>query len=107
MKTKKIILGSVLFASVFFSCVDKEIPLEDIKASPSFEAGSLNVEKDSLRIQNELQSDSELMILDRIIYKNSVYILDLSAEEAADLDIPNEIYEKYKGYVNALNDNVR
>lgn len=49
------------------------------------------------------QSNIELMLADRIISKNDTYILDLSKEEAEQLHIPAELYNKYVEIVKNMN----
>ncbi|MCD8262310.1 MAG: hypothetical protein LUD15_13250 [Bacteroides sp.] len=50
-----------------------------------------------------LQTDPKLILADRILYKNSIYQLDLSREEVAELQIPEEIYQEFTDYVENLN----
>lgn len=43
------------------------------------------------------------MLVDQIIYRDSVYILNMSKEEAIDLTIPDSLYVHYIKLVENLN----
>lgn len=59
---------------------------------------------DSLSVLSRLQSDVELMLLDQIYCDGGVLVLALSREDALDLGIPEELYDKYDREVKAGND---
>ena len=59
--------------------------------------------EDSLNIKYMMQTNSDLIISDRIIYKNSIYVLDLSLEEAKQLSISDKMYQKYVEIVSNMN----
>lgn len=85
------------------ACTDQDIP--NINAeSPSVEQsdGEESVVNDR-ELKYRMQSDKELLLADRIICKNSVFVLDLSEEEAEALQIPTEMYRKYVQHVEKLN----
>ena len=41
--------------------------------------------------------------MNRIVFRDSAYVLSLSQEAAAIIGIPNDIYNRYLGYVEELN----
>lgn len=43
------------------------------------------------------------MLLDQIIYRDSMYVLNMTEEEAMDLKIPDSLYIQYITIVNDLN----
>lgn len=59
--------------------------------------------QDSLETLYMMQSNLELLLADRIISKPNGYVLDISKQEAFELDIPAELYQKYQSKVNELN----
>jgi hypothetical protein len=50
-----------------------------------------------------IQSNPELILTDRIVSKSAGFVLDLSEEEARELQIPDDLYRKYVDKVNELN----
>lgn len=50
-----------------------------------------------------IQSSVEGMLLDQIIYRDSMYVLNMTEEEAMDLKIPDSLYIQYITIVNDLN----
>lgn len=58
---------------------------------------------DSLRMISLFQSNFDNMIMNQIIMKDSVLVLAISSEEATDLGIPQEMYNRYVDYVSRLN----
>lgn len=104
---KKLIIQTALLTLLIVSCTDNDIlksnslDTESVKIDSTKMVGKLP--KDSLSIKHMMQSNSELIISDRIIYKNSNYILDLSPEEATQLSISDEVYQKYIKIVSEMN----
>ena len=103
MKTKtKLKLFPAFFLLILFSCKDVEIIEEQPKVTPTVSTTrAVDTTSDEYKHQN--QSNVENMLMDQIIYQDSVYILNLSAEEAADLNIPDSLYNVYTQLVNELN----
>lgn len=104
---KKLIIQTILFMLLIVSCTDNDIlksnslDTKGAKIDSTKMVGKLP--KDSLYIKHMMQSNAELIISDRIIYKNSNYILDLSPEEATQLSISDEVYKKYTTIVSEMN----
>jgi hypothetical protein len=104
MKVKLIFLAISVFSIVvsISSCTDemdnynKGINIDDT-------AEYNKVPSDSLEFKYSMQSNSELMVLDRIICKNSVYVLDMTSQEASELMIPIEVYQEAVKRVEFLN----
>lgn len=92
----------ILICSIYFiSCTDDMIKTEGIENNASSEYNVLPT--DSLQIKYDMQSNFELMVADRIIYKNSSFVLDLSSEEASQLMIPKDVYQEAIKKVEMLN----
>lgn len=84
--------------SKFEDNLKKSNPLKSIATkSHTLEHG------DSLIIMNKIQKDVNHLMMNRIIYKDSVFILGIKREDARFLGVPDEIYEKYQEYVENLN----
>lgn len=62
--------------------------------------------QDSLELRYMMQSNSELILSDRIIYKDSMYTLDISEQEADELHISEELYNKYVEIVKDMNNTI-
>ena len=79
---------------------------DDIDSSPSArfrtKATGIN-DTDSLKVQSKIQSDMENLLMNRIVFRDSAYVLSLSQDAAAIIGIPNDIYNRYLGYVEELN----
>lgn len=102
MKTIKLVLLCILAASFSFaSCKKKEI-LKDSNGEERTLEGEQVVSQDSLETLYMMQSNIELLLADRIISKPNGYVLDISKQEAVELDIPDELYQKYQAKVNEL-----
>ena len=102
MKTKKflvIILVPMLFA---LSSCKKEIVAEQNPVRKD-SVGVREGIQDSLEAVYMMQSNLDLLLADRIISKPDGFILDISQQEANELDIPEELYRKYIDKVAELN----
>lgn len=100
---KKIYL--LLFIFCLCSCKDDDLynspSPNDEAVTPKSPIGALPA--DSLFIKYNMQSNSELILSDRIVCKDSRFVLDLSPQEASELLIPNETYQKYVEIVEKMN----
>ena len=103
MKTEtKLKLFPSFLLLMLFSCKDVEIVEEQPKVITTVSTTrAVDTTSDEYKHQN--QSNVENMLMDQIIYQDSVYILNLSAEEAVDLNIPDSLYNVYTQLVNELN----
>ena len=103
MKTEtKLKLFPSFLLLILFSCKDVEIVEEQPKVITTVSTTrAVDTTSDEYKHQN--QSNVENMLMDQIIYQDSVYILNLSAEEAVDLNIPDSLYNVYTQLVNELN----
>ncbi len=61
---------------------------------------------DSAYVRSQVQSDKDIFMLNRVIFKDSTYILTLKEEDAAFLGISRELYGRYVDYVNRLNEQI-
>ncbi|WP_042371086.1 hypothetical protein [Bacteroides neonati] len=104
-KTMSILLFMALFA-VVSSCKEDEIILENSQANEIL-SRSINDFSDVLsdEYKSKIQSDKEFMLIDQIIFRDSMYLLNLSANEAKDLCIPDSLYAFYLQLVTNLNKN--
>ncbi len=59
---------------------------------------------DSAYVRSRIQSDKDIFMLNRVVFKNGVYILALKESDAAFLGISSDIYGRYVDYVNNLNE---
>lgn len=102
---KKIyILISVIIVLVFIGSCNDDFAYNDNKEIIDNLSGCNIPYTDSLEIKYIMQSNPELILSDRIIYKNSTFILDLSLEEATELMIPIEIYNETLNKITMLNE---
>ncbi|MCW8312536.1 hypothetical protein K7A41_14985 [Sphingobacterium sp. InxBP1] len=102
MKAIKLLaIGSMVMSLTIISC-KKEILQEK---APINKEGLVSkvAAQDSLETLYMMQSNLELLLADRIISKPNGYVLDISKQEAFELDIPDELYQKYQSKVNELN----
>lgn len=104
MKTK-IIYSTLIMLSLFcmVACTDRDIPNINIENSSIEQSDKEEYFVNDNELKYKMQSDKELLLVDRIICKNSVFILDLSEEEAETLQIPTEMYRRCIQYVEELN----
>jgi len=80
----------------------KEIKLADTGKGETSGLAGIALQ-DSLETMYMMQSDQELMLADRIVSKTSGYFLDLSEQEATELQIPMELYNRYQEIVQKMN----
>ena len=59
---------------------------------------------DSAFVRSCIQSDKDLFMLNRVVFRDSVYVLSLKEDDALFLGISREMYGRYVDYVNALNE---
>ena len=103
-KTKLIILLS--FLSMFVNSCKEESSVEsliekDVKTTKSVDTFQMDIFSDEYKLS--IQSSVEGMLLDQIIYRDSMYVLNMTEEEAMDLKIPDSLYIQYITIVNDLN----
>lgn len=100
----KVFLLAVIFSMGFLllSCEDRldTIPKE-IDASPS--NNILDDKKEDYETMYMMQTNPGLILADRIISKGAGFVLDISKEEASELQIPDELYQEFTNRVNELN----
>lgn len=101
MKKFNHVLIVVLGLAIGGAGCKKEIKAIDIENEG--EKGISFAVQDSLETLYMMQSNPELMLADRIISKNSTYVLDMSENEATELHIPVELYQKYVEVVKNMN----
>lgn len=89
------------------SCTDEEIVTAPRVNNSGARAISTSEEcspADSLERKYQLQSDVNLMLSDRIVHQEGHFALDLTLEEAKELSISAEIYQKFVRMVDKLNE---
>lgn len=62
-----------------------------------------SVQGDSLFMMNKIQKDLDHLMMNRIIFKDSVYVLAIRREDAIFLGVSEETYDRYVEYVEGLN----
>lgn len=94
-----------MLALFLSSCKDDEIFTPTVANGEKIDSTSTmgSLPADSLGIKYSMQSNPELILSDRIICKNSKFVLDLSPKEASELLISNEVYQKYAKIVEDMN----
>ncbi len=91
------------------SCAVTELTAETEQKNEKQErAGMLRTKSnggtaDSLSLLSKFQSDVELMLLNQIHYRNGQLVLALSREDAADIGISGELYDKYYNEIKKTN----
>jgi hypothetical protein len=89
------------------SCADRTLEAPAPVSSESVQTRSIpmSLELDSVTLErlSAFQSNSEIMLIQQIIYTDSHYILNLSRSEAAELCVPDSLYDKVLTYVSQLN----
>ena len=63
-------------------------------------------QEDSLVIMSRLQKDVNYLMMNRIVFKDSVYVLAIKKHEALFLDVPEDVYDHYVEYVYSLNESL-
>jgi hypothetical protein len=111
MKSYLILVLSALFLCV--SCINN--PLDSISEEEHQTGKSIRYQltksntaviEDSLTVMSKLQKDVNHLMMNRIIFKDSVYVLSIKREDAIFLGVPEDTYDKYVDYVNTLNTKV-
>lgn len=102
MKRLVIIITGIVFALGCSSVRESDILISGkaIHDNPIF------AQPDSLtmnRIKSQIQSDPNHILAESITKIDGIFVLSLSPEEAADLGIDSETYEKFEGIVEQLN----
>lgn len=85
------------------SCKDSEIISDQAGANDTTRAISSEVNISSDEAIYKAQSDFENMLMDQVVYRDSVYILNMNRDEARDLTIPDSLYNVYTNLVEKLN----
>ena len=63
-------------------------------------------QEDSLVVMSRLQKDVNHLMMNRIIFRDSVYVLAIKKHEALFLDVPEDVYDHYVEYVYSLNESL-
>lgn len=92
-----------IFLLKAISCHDSDVIENQSNVSEITPDASSQVNPTSDEDTYRAQSDFENMLVDQIIYRDSVYILNMSKEEAIDLTIPDSLYVHYIKLVENLN----
>lgn len=61
-------------------------------------------QEDSLIIMSKLQSDVDNLMMGRVIFKDSVFILSIKKKDANFLGVSEDVYDRYLDYVDKLNE---
>ena len=106
MKKITIILLILASSAVVSSCKEEELLLEKSQSNEiSSRAVICSPDVLSDEYKSRIQSDKESMLIDQIIFRDSMYILNLSTKEAKDLCIPDSLYTFYLQLLNDINNN--
>lgn len=66
-------------------------------------SGAPSCQMDSLELAVFFQTDKDHIMINRVIFKDSVYVLGISRSSAYDIGISKDLYDKYLEYVDELN----
>ncbi|TYK32818.1 hypothetical protein [Bacteroides pyogenes] len=101
---KKFFLSVLLIPFIFVSCKDQEI-IERVPENPlkGTRVSGINVEELSDEQKYELQSSPEGILMNQIVCEDFRFFLNMSREEARDLNIPDSLYQAYLEIVENLN----
>ncbi|WP_209578914.1 MULTISPECIES: hypothetical protein [Sphingobacterium] len=105
MKDIKFLTLCVLAVSLSFASCKKEI-LQDSNNEGKALKGKQVTSQDSLETLYMMQSNLELLLADRIISKSNGFVLDISKQEAVELEIPDDLYQRYQDKVSELNKSI-
>lgn len=61
------------------------------------------IQEDSLTIMSNIQKDIDHLMMNRIVFKDSIYILAIKRQDAIFLGVPEAVYDRYIEYVAGLN----
>lgn len=103
MKKNTKLMLIMTFLLVAASCKDSDL-VEKIEEQPvKTEDVVRPVDLTSDEEKYKAQSDFENMLMDQVIFRDSIYVLNMSREEAQDLTIPDSLYNVFVNVVNNLN----
>ena len=101
---------TVLLACI--SCVDN--PLDSKQENHSkkdtslrsilTKSGTIYPQEDSLTMMNKIQKDVDYLMMNRIILKDSVFILGIKRQDALFIGVSEDVYDRYVEYVARLNE---
>lgn len=106
MRKKRKLAFMLALLFVLISSCKEDLIIEDsvkqtLKTTKSSNISQMDIFSDEYK--HRVQSDVEGMLLDQIVYRDSVYVLNMTKEEADDLKIPDSLYVQYISIVNNLN----
>ena len=111
MKRMSLISALLLIVLSIISCSRNVLETAPPKAgADSFDVESLltksaapTCQMDSIELAVFFQTDKDHIMINRVIFKDSVYVLGLSRSSAYDIGISKDLYGKYLEYVDELN----
>ena len=66
-------------------------------------SGTTTIQEDSITVMNRTQKDVNHLMMNRIILKDTTYILAIKRQDAIFLGVSEETYNRYVEYVEQLN----
>ncbi len=103
-------LSYLIIVALLSSCVENNVDStintreDENRTLSSLLTKSSSIQEDSLTVMSKLQSDTDNLMMNRIIFKDSVFVLALKKEDAVFLGITESTYDIYIDYVNRLNE---
>ena len=67
---------------------------------------SSTFQEDTLTMMSKTQKDVDYLMMNRVIFKDSIFVLSIKRQDAIFLGVPEDVYERYAEYVLKLNENV-
>ena len=104
-------LLSAVLTMLFLFCACVSNPLDSkqedqIKKSSPLRALTKSMppsQEDSLTMMSKIQRDVDYLMMNRIVLRDSVYVLTIRRQDAIFLGVSEEIYDRYVEYVAGLN----
>jgi len=103
----------VIVLALLCSCINNPLDSrfedysENDKRLRSLVSKSVFVEhEDSLTMMSKLQKDENFLMMSRIVFKDSVYVLGIKRQDAIFLGVSEDVYDQYVEYVSSLNNSL-
>lgn len=106
----KKVLCFLFLVIVNSSCIENAIDANHNKENEPFTLESLftrsagTEQDDSLTMKHKLQSDVDNLMMNRVLFKDSVYVLAIKRNDAVFLGVPEDVYDWYVEYVAEMNE---
>lgn len=108
----KSLLPYIVLCPLLVSCVENivDTQYEDVEQTQKRLCNILMtkspdiIQEDTLKAMSRHQSDVNTLMMGRVVWRDSVFVLSIKREDALFLGVSEDIYNKYLKYVKGLND---